>query len=641
MPAHAQDGTRRSEDRPRSHFLIAAAGLFIATILVYLPTFSGQFLTLDDYQYVVDNTHVRHPTCQAARQFFAEVKHPSTVAGYYQPLTMISLMVDAWIGGNEGRDPWIYHATNIVLHAINAVLVLWFMWMLLQGSASRPGAHTGLATAIIVAAVFALHPVQVESVAWISQRKTVLASLFAFASLIAYLHYDRLGQHRYLIAAGLCYLLGGLAKPTIMLLPMTLILLDYWPLKRSVLRALPEKIPLLCLMLLMAYVAWVSQVSAAALGMPKLGLSHLLRWVGLLSYNLVLYLGNLVWPMHLSPYRTIPQDLSFGNPSVLIATIVALGFVLSIVTALRWSRPYFVGASSFVILLLPALGGVQFTASCVSDRFVYLPLLFMLMPFAVLIHRLDLILPGQARTVRIVLGLFVVPLAVLTWAQQEVWQDSRHLWFHVQKAVPALAKANRHVANFYHDDGDFEKCREYAQRAVDTDPEDAQYLHLLGRSLTRTGEAGRAIEVLGKALDIGLGSKESWGRVSLAEAHLVRGDADRAAAALAKADAVVRDSAKALAMMGDVALLHADRCAWAIGYYRKALAAEPDDFEIRHSLADALLACKRDREALAEYDEIIERARRRNLRYPKVEDEADAVRRSIEEAPGATLPAPS
>lgn len=633
MSTHVQDGTQHSEDRPRSHLLIAAAGLFIATILVYLPTFSGQFLTLDDYQYVVDNTHVRHPTCQAARQFFAEVKHPSTVAGYYQPLTMISLMVDAWIGGNEGRDPWIYHATNIVLHAINAVLVLWFMWMLLQGSASRPGARSSLVTALIVAAVFALHPVQVESVAWISQRKTVLASLFAFASLIAYLHYGRVGQFRYLIAAGLCYLLGGLAKPTIMLLPMTLILLDYWPLKRPVLRALPEKIPLLCLMLLMAYVAWVSQVSTAALGIPKLGLSHLLRWVGLLSYNLVLYLGNLVWPMHLSPYRTIPQDLSFGNPAVLIAVIVVVGFILSIVTALRWSKPYFVGASSFVILLLPTLGGVQFAASCVSDRFLYLPMLFMLMPLVVLIHRLDLILPGRVRTVRVVLGLFVIPLVVLTWAQQEVWQDSRHLWFHVQKAAPTLAKANRHVATFYHDDGDFEKCREYAQRAVDVDPENAQYLHLLGRGLTRTGEADRAIVVIGKALDIGLGRKESWGRVSLAEAYLARGDADRAAAELAKADAAVRESVRALSMMGDVALLHAERCDWAIGYYRKALAAEPEDFDTHHSLAEALLTCKRDREALAEYDEIIERARRRGLRYPKVEDEANAVRRTMEAKP--------
>jgi len=633
MPAQAQDRIRRSEDRPPgSHILIAATGLFIATILVYLPTFSGQFLTLDDYQYVVDNTQVRHPSLQAARQFLAEVKHPSTVAGYYQPLTMISLMADAWIAGNEGRDPWIYHATNIVLHAINSVLVLWFMWMLLHSSAG-PRARSNLAAALIVAAVFALHPVQVESVAWISQRKTVLASLFAFASLIAYLHYGRGRQHRYLIAAGLFYLLGGLAKPTIMLLPVALILLDVWPLRRPVLRALPEKIPLLGLMLLMAYVAWTSQASAAALGIPKLGLSHLLRWVGLLSYNLMLYLGNLVWPMYLSPYRVIPADLSFDNPPIAIAVVITLGFALSVVTALRWSKPYFVGASSFVILLTPALGGVQFAASCVSDRFEYLPMLFMLIPLAVLIQRLDLILPKPVMTVRIAFGLFAIPLIVLTGAQQDVWQDSRHLWFHIQKAVPTLAKANRHVANFYHDDGDYEKCREYAQRAVDADPENASYLHLLGRALTRTGGADRAVEVISKALNIGLGGKESWGHVSLAEAYLVLGDIDRANVEFARADAAVRDSAKALTMMGDVALRNAKRCDIAIAYYHRALAREPEDFETRHSLAEALLACKRDREALAEYDEIIERARRRRLRYPRVEQEADALRRSIEKKP--------
>jgi tetratricopeptide (TPR) repeat protein len=634
MSAHAQDGTRRLEDRPRSHYLIAAAGLFIATILVYLPSFSGQFLTLDDYQYVVDNTHVRHPSWQAARQFFAEVKHPSTVAGYYQPLTMVSLMVDAWIGGDEGRDPWFYHATNIVLHAVNAVLVMWFMLMLLRNLASRPDARGfGFAAAIMVAAVFALHPVQAESVAWISQRKTVLASLFAFAALIAYLHFGRVGKRRYLVLTGICYLLGGLAKPTIMLLPVALILLDYWPLKRPVLRALPEKIPLLFLMLLMAYVAWESQASAAALGMPRLGLSYLPRWIGLLSYNLVLYLGNLVWPMYLSPYRALPEDLSFGNPEMLISVVIAMGFILSIVTAVRWSKPYFVGASSFVILLLPALGGVQFAASCVSDRFTYLPILFMLIPLGVLIQRLDLMLPGQAGRVRIILGMFAVPLVVLTWAQQDVWRDSRHFWFHVHSAVPMLAKANRHVASFYHDDGDYEKCREYAQRAADADPENAQYLHLLGRALTRTGAADRAIEVIGKALEIGLGSKESWGRVSLAEACLARGDADRAASELAKADESVRDSAQALVMMGDVAMLCARRCDWAIAYYRQALDARPDDLEVRHDLAEALLACQRDREALTEYEEIIERARQQGRRYPKVENEANAVRRSMEAGP--------
>lgn len=613
-------------------FVLAAAGLMIATLLVYLPGLSGEFVTLDDHQYVVDNELVRHPGWSSVRRFFAEVTKPSTVAGYYQPLTMVSLMLDAAIAGEDARNPVVYHATNAIMHAVSAVLVLWIMRILVGG----------LAVPLIVAAFFAWHPLQVESVAWISQRKTVLASLFAFSAVAAYLHYGQTRRRLFLVLTMACYVLAGLAKPTIMLLPVALMLLDVWPLRRSLRRALPEKIPFLAVMLLMAAIAWRSQVSAAALGMPKLDAAHLPRWVGLLSYNLVLYLGNIAWPMHLSPYRTIPTDLSMSNPVILLATAAAFAFVLSILTAPKLSRSYFVGAASFTILLLPALGGVQFAGSCVADRFLYFPLLFLLMPSAVLLNRLRVMLHRRAALLYTCLAIFAVPLLILTRAQQEIWQDSRKLWFHVQRAVPTLAKANRHVAQAYHDEGDFEKCRFYAAKAVETEPKNAHYLHLLGRALTRTGDPLQAEHHIRRAISIGLGRKASWGQVSLAEALIVSGRLQDAREALQKADPIVRDSAKVLSMLGEVALYHADNCGLAIEFYGEALKQKPDSLDLRHALAESLAACDRPQEALAEYEDIMARAVARGLRYPKVEEAAQRLRRLLGDAghtsPSATLP---
>ena len=627
MPETPEHMTTRSDidaspaqGSTKTHFGSAALGLFLLTLLVYLPTFSANFVTLDDPQYVLENTHIRHPTWDAARRFFAEVKNPSTVAGYYQPLTMISLMTDAWIIGGDGRDPFIYHATNVLLHALNAVLVLVIMRMIFGGTMIP----------LILAAFFALHPVQVESVAWISQRKTVLASFFALASIAAYLRYGKSRQYRYLTATFLLLLLGNLAKPTLMLLPLTLILLDIWPLKRPVLRALPEKLPFLALMLLAAWVAWVSQASAASLGMPKLGGDRFLKWVGLLSYNLMLYLGNIVWPMHLSPYRGVPTDLSIGNPLILGSIAGALAFGLVVAAAWKWSRPFFVGAIGFGVVLLPALGGVRFAASCVSDRFLYLPFVFLLMPLGALARRLTRVLPRKTRLIGACMALFTIPLVILTWAQQPVWQSSRNLWFHIHSAVPDLAKANYNVALFHYDEGQYEASRDAAARAVESEPRTPKHLHVLGASLTRLGEPERALPLIQQALEMGLGRKQAQGYISLAEAHIAMGDAEQAQRAVEQAAALGEDSARSLARIGRVAMEQARNCDWAIEYYRAALSKDPDILDLRYELANILRACGRRREALLEYEEYIARARQRGLNVQQQEQAARQFHQSIE-----------
>jgi len=605
--------------------VLAACALFGATVLLYLPTFSFEFVTLDDYQYVVDNDLVRDASLSGAFRFFAEVFHPSTVDGYYQPLTMVSLMFDAGLAGEGGRDPLPYHATSVLLHAMNTVLVFVLLRQIFGG----------LWVPLVMAAVFAAHPVQVESVSWISQRKTVLATLFALASLAAYLRSAR-GGRLWLVASVGLFVLGTLAKPTILLLPFALILFDVWPLRRPLRRAMLEKTPFIVIMLCMGWIAWRSQAaSAAALAAPTIGgWQGLASWVALLSYNFSLYLGNVLWPTALSPYRALPDSLSLGDAVIAASVIVSSVFALVTIVSIRRSRSLFVGAVAFVVLLLPTLGGIRFSATCVADRFLYLPMVFAILPVAALGRHILTRWPRQARALGGIAAALLIGLSTLSWSQQHVWRDSRSLWSHVHEIVPGLAKASYQLAVACHDEGDFAECRSHAEQALAAEPSNAHTLHMLGRALARTGEAEQAIEAIRQAIAADLGDKEPLGYVSLAEAHVVAGDAQAAEQALRRAVELGRDEARTWSKLGDAALGIRRDNLLAAEYFRRAVILAPENLDDRYKLATALKRAGRTREALAEYEAFVTRARAegRDLRIVQaVEVAMQHLRRSLDD----------
>ncbi len=630
-----------------------AALLFFAVLLLYRGTFSSDYVSLDDPQYVIDNELVLDPGWDGAARFLTEVRAPSTVAGYYQPLTMLSLMADSLLSGDP-RSPFVYHATNILLHALNAVLVFLVIRLVLDITAGRGKNHggapqaagdavarpnrgsptAGLAIPLLLAAFFAVHPMQVESVAWISQRKTVLATLFALLAVMSYLHYGRGGRMRYLVVTFVLLVLGNLAKPTLLLVPLLLVLLDVWPLRRRVLRALLEKLPFFALMLAAGWVAWVSQ-AGVGVGAPKLSPELIPKWIGLMSYNLMLYLGNVFWPMHLSPYRAIPDDLSLASAPIALAVLGTIALLMIVVTAWKRSRPLFVGAAAFLILIAPALGAVQFDVTCVADRFLYLPFVFLLLPLGALLSW-SLGLPLERPQVLLAcVALFLVPLAILAHAQQTVWRDSLSFWTHVVESAPNLAKGNYNMALLQIEAGDYEAARDRARRAFEAEPKNANHLYALGYALTRTAAAQEASERLSAALQLGLGDKQAAGCVALAEAHLVAGDREASRSAMHQATDLGFSPAAALARLGNVALRHVRRCDWALEYHADAVAAVPDDLEIRFGYAEALRLCGRKADALVEYDAIIGRAAAQGLRFPRVEKARADLQRELDREPAA------
>ncbi|HVP13409.1 MAG TPA: tetratricopeptide repeat protein [Phycisphaerae bacterium] len=629
------------------NLITALAGLVVLVLVTYWPSLHGEYVRLDDFQYVVDNELVRRPSWAAAERFFAEVTKPSTVEGYYQPLTMVSLMLDVVLaGGGEHPGPYIFHLTNVLLHAANAVLVVLLMRRIVGG----------LAIPLLIGVLFAVHPAQVESVSWISQRKTVLATFFALACVVCYLRYGEAGRKRsksnggqqvqeqpaskiagswgWLAAAAGLYVLAGLAKPTVMLLPLVLPLLDFWPLRRPPLRSLPEKLPFLIIMVPMCWVAWVSQASAATLQRPTLmAEGAAARWIGLLCYNIMLYAGNVVWPFDLSPYRAIASDLGLTNPPIALAVAGTIALLAVWATSARWSRPLFVGLAAFGIILLPALGPVRFMGSCVADRFTYLPMVFVLLPLAALAKQLQAAQSKREWIVWVGLGSFAVPLISLMHAQQAVWQNSKALWTHVAAAVPDFMKAQTNLAMVCLEEEKWEEAENHARRVLAQNPEDADCLHVLGLAYTRTGRAEEAIAILQKALRIGLGRVQPTGYLSLAEAYLVSGDDAAAREACEKAIAAGRTPADTYAAIADTAMRFGRRYDLAVGYYRLAVERKPDSILYHWTLGTAILyAGGPPEEALREYEQAIANAAKHGARMPELEAEAAKLRQRIEKA---------
>jgi tetratricopeptide (TPR) repeat protein len=337
-------------------------GLFVAavTVTVHWPALSCRAFCFDDSKYLLDNSLVQHPSWKAAGRFLNEVRAPSTVDGYYQPLTMISLMLDSALGGSSDQlSP--YHRTSLALHALNAALVALLLYLLFN----RP------IVAVLVALVFSLHPLTVEPVPWIGERKTLLAAFFSFLCLVIYIRYAQTGRRAMLWACVPIYVLALLSKPTSTPLPLLLLILDVWPLHRMNRRAVVEKLRLLLLGGLSAVVTYVSQSQSASTHAP--GQYPWPQVPVVLFHNLGFYLEKISWPTALSPFYPYPQPFSPAQALVAIRCALGLSFIILLIVLRRPAPAVAYGGLFFLVALFPTLQLIRFQPGFGSDKYAYLP----------------------------------------------------------------------------------------------------------------------------------------------------------------------------------------------------------------------------------------------------------------------------
>ena len=476
----------------KDRWLVFGICVFLGAItwLVFGQTLRHDFVNVDDTDYVIKNVEVaRGLTIEGAVWAFTHFH-----ASNWHPLTWISHMLDCQI---FGLSPGGHHLTNVLLHMATAIclfLVLRQMTAAFWRSA-------------FVAAVFAIHPLRVESVAWVAERKDVLSGLFFVLTIGAYVRYARRPSRVGYAALTVLFALGLMCKPMLVTLPVVLLLLDYWPLNRlgqsgnrnffTVLRHLVlEKLPLVALAAASCVVTLFAQKGVIQ---PFASISFPVRAANaFISY--VAYLRQLFWPSNLAALYPFPSG-SIAVPGILSLILLA-GISLG-VFVLRRRYPYLVtGWLWYLIMLGPVIGILQVGIQARADRYTYLPQigLYVLLTWAVA----DLCARWRyTRLVPGILALILLPaLAFTARLQASYWQDSQSLWTHAIACTSDNAAAQTNLGQAYYEKGTMDKAIAHYERALQIDPNQVLAHSALGLALLDAGRPDESVTHLRKALEI-------------------------------------------------------------------------------------------------------------------------------------------
>lgn len=615
------------------------AGLVLALIAAHGPALHSQALCIDDDAFLTQNRLVRQPGWHSVERFFGEVLSPSTVGGYYIPLAMTSLMVDAALGGHP-EDLQPFHRTALLLHVANTLLLVLLLHQLFRSF--WPALLTGL--------LFGVHPLTVEPVAWIGERKTLLAAFFSLITLLLYLRHVRRGGARWSYAGSLvAYLLALLSKPTSLPLPALLLLIDAWPLRRLGRAALIEKIPFAALAALSLVIALLSHARTASLGLFA---SYTpLQGVLLMAYKLVFYLAKVVWPSPLTPVYVPPQPFTPGHPVVLGSVLLLLALAAAVIWSLRRTRALLVAALFYFVALAPTLGGVQYSWVILSDKYLYpLPLLALLLLVAQLLERLwrapadgeraARAAATAARRARLASAAVVLALAVAaaaaTHAQYGHWRTTESIYRHMLRHAPEEALLHSNYALEMEHQGRYDEARRALEEAARRKPEDARIQANLGTLLVRLNRPqealphfeaalattedpaqlhssiGNVLVTLGRlpeaqqhfAEALRLNPRSGDAYTNLGRAQAMQGDLEGAIASFRQAIALDPLAYVAEGNLGGLLARGGDH-AGAIAHYEAALRVEPRFAEGHSNLAVSLAALGRLAEAERHFREAV------------------------------------
>jgi protein O-mannosyl-transferase len=547
----------------------------LLVLAAFWPTLRADFVTWDDDANFLNNPHLRGLGWRNLHWIFTTF-HMSN----YQPLSwlVVALEYSLW-----GMQPFGYHATSLALHILNALLVYLVTARLLRLATHHHDEDTTLTVAAALGALyFALHPLRVESTAWLSGQHDLQAATFYLLAVLCYLQAcsDQARQRRWLAGCAALFAAALLSKANAITLPVALLLLDYYPLRR--LPAHPrewlqptyrgvwlEKLPLLALAAAAGLVSLAARHQGGVLPHHELGFR-----IQQAFYGVGIYLGKLLVPVRLMPFHPVPVDLRL--PSAAVGVGAGLALVLSAVLLQqrrRWPGGLVAWAYYF-ITLLPVLGLVSVSTQLTADRYTYLPDIVwaVMVGAAVLVGLRRLRKRGRAPLAS-GLATILLTLACLSWRQSTVWHDSETLFRHALTIEQDIPEVHNNLGFVLVNQHRTEEGMAEYRKALAIKPDFMKALNNLGLALLGQGRNAEAIEQFRKTLAVD--PDYAFGHNNLGLALMYLSQPAEALPHFQKAVALVPEYVMAQSNLGG-ALLMLGRIDEAIEQYRKALELRPD-----------------------------------------------------------------
>lgn len=566
----------------RTRILISIL-LALVILAVYYQVVGFGFVSIDDPTYVTRNPNIRDGLN------WSSVKWALTAArsANWHPLTWMSHALDCTL---FGLRPAGHHATNLLLHIANTIL-LFLLLSRMTGFVWRSA---------FVAAIFAVHPLHVESVTWIAERKDVLSTFLWIITMWAYLQYiERPSWWRYLLVA-LAFALGLMSKPMLVTLPIVLLLLDFWPLGRwagyTWRKLIWEKLPLFALAAASSVVTFIVQQRGGAVrtmeqySLGERAANAVVSYIG--------YIGKMFWPARLSVMYPHPGDLPIWQ---VIAAVMALAALTYLAIRSSRNRPYItVGWFWYVITLLPVIGLVQVGEQSMADRYTYIPLIGL---FIVIAWGVPEVLKCRTKAMLAIPAvLIILSLSYVAWIQVGYWRNGVTLFRHAVAATSGNYKVRCYLADALCDAGKPNAAIVQIREALRSKP-DFGYAHdCLGCILYTQGKIGQAVVQFKQALRLD---------PKLASAHGNMGSVlDR----MGRTDEAITYFRKAIELDPNMASVHTNfggilyrqgKIDEAIAQFRAATEADPDDASAHYSFGIALMDAQEIDEAEEQLNEAV------------------------------------
>lgn len=603
--------------------------LAILTLFTYWQVRNFDFVNYDDDKYITNNRHVN----SGLRIENIKWAFQSTQASNWHPITWISLMVDAELFGlNAGY----FHVTNLFLHILNSLLLLLILYRM-TGALWRSAA---------VAALFAIHPLHVESVVWVIERKDVLSTFFMMLSLWAYIYYIGKPDYKKYALVFTSFALGLMSKPMLVTFPFVLLLLDYWPLQRFSLykaKELPnnsvrkvitgliyEKIPLFLLAGISVILTIIAQGTEITI-MQKIPMELRIE-NALIAY--CEYIVKMIWPSSLAVLYPYPEFIPFWE---VLGAVILLMFIscLAIYTVNRF--PYFVvGWLWYLGTLVPVIGLVQVGVQSMADRYTYMPFIGLFVVLVWAVSDFTAKLPYRKHVLTVVFIIVVSLLALVAWSQMKYWKDSYALFnralavteknyvlhcnmgvllagqgkiqdamFHYNKALgikPDDLDTNFNLGNLLAKQGNLEEAIVRYNTAIKSNPKFAMAHNNLGIAYAQSGHKEKAIEQFSEAVKIDPNYLDAQENLKTA---LIRQEKLRDSASIKKTEKAESVNTFQGHMEAGNSLMGKGDLDGAINHFKAALKLNPDNLNVHISIGLALGYKRNFEEAIAHFRKAI------------------------------------